>query len=210
MSIKKRITDEIHIIETRPGFIFPGGYSYNDLKYFLYGYLISLGEESSVSYGAMLNEWLSNKYGQSSLMHFEYVYRVLANKDEAKAKKILLEELKALIASIPETLEVYCLYNDERTEFEAIAKGWRNDIYVKSGSQYYHLNVYDIVRLKQDFETELEDYGIYNSDPNMVLVNEVSRDEIKRQVARLYENKYFEAIKQVSHKELEQLKLVLL
>ncbi|MGZ0052400.1 hypothetical protein [Brevibacillus gelatini] len=88
--------------------------------------------------------------------------------------------------------------NTELAEFEALNKGYRNDVFVKIDEDYYNLRVYDIVRLKQDFESEMEDYGYYSVEPNLVLVTEVTTDNILKIISQLYEDGYFNHLKPVN------------
>lgn len=106
------------------------------------------------------------------------------------------------------TIQIYCLDNSELADFEAINRGYRKDIYVKVSDRYYHLNIYDIVRLQQDFESELEDYGAFSPDPNLVIVKEVNHMEIKKLANHLYKQKYFEEIKPVENSKIQQLELI--
>lgn len=74
----------------------------------------------------------------------------------------------------------------ELADYEALKKGYRNDVNVSVLNDVYSLHVYSIVRLKQDFETEVEAYGFYCIDPNLVLVNEVCKEEIEIVIFKLY------------------------
>ena len=104
-------------------------------------------------------------------------------------------------------IKISCLDNSEFAEFDAINKGYRGDIYVKILDKFYNLNIYDIIRLQQDFELELKDYGMFTPEPNLVIVIEVSNIEIKNIVQHLYIQKYFENIKSVDMEKIGQLKL---
>lgn len=88
----------------------------------------------------------------------------------------------------------------ELAEYEAVNKGYRNDVFVKIQEDYYNLKVYDIVRLKQDFDSEVEAYGYYSAEPNLVLVTEVSTDNVMKIIAQLYEDGYFHHLKPVDKK----------
>lgn len=57
-------------------------------------------------------------------------------------------------------------------------KGYRLDVYVGIDSDLFKINVYDIVRLQQDFESEIQNYVYYAVDPNLVIVKEVNQSEI--------------------------------
>ncbi|MFC5404420.1 hypothetical protein [Cohnella soli] len=88
----------------------------------------------------------------------------------------------------------------ELAEYEAINKGYRNDVFVKIQEDYFNLRVYDIVRLKQDFESEVEEYGYYSAEPNLVLVTEVTKDNVLKIISQLYEDGYFNHLKSVDKK----------
>ena len=94
-------------------------------------------------------------------------------------------------------MTIYCLDNSEYATHDALSRGHRSDIYVKVNENFYRLNIYDMVRLTQDFETEIEEYGFYSIEPNLVIVNEVSNEEIKKVLPGLYKQKYFEEIKNI-------------
>lgn len=88
----------------------------------------------------------------------------------------------------------------ELAEYEAVNKGYRNDVFVKIQEDYFNLRVYDIVRLKQDFESEVEEYGYYSAEPNLVLVTEVTKDNVLKIISQLYEDGYFNHLKSVDKK----------
>ncbi|WP_339274045.1 hypothetical protein MKY59_23650 [Paenibacillus sp. FSL W8-0426] len=99
-------------------------------------------------------------------------------------------------------IKVYFLEDTELAECEAISKGYRNDVIVSISNNLYHVYVYDIIRLQQDFESELKDYGYYSIEPNLVLVKEVSKENINLTVKALYEQKYFDRLKPVDQSSL--------
>lgn len=105
------------------------------------------------------------------------------------------------------TIKVYCIDNSELAEYEAVNRGFRGDIYVKVSNKYYHLNIYDIIRLQQDFETELKDYNVFSIEPNIVLVREVNYIEIKKTVVNLYKQNYFEEIRSIEKTKIRKLNL---
>ncbi|PIH57644.1 hypothetical protein [Paenibacillus sp. LK1] len=94
-------------------------------------------------------------------------------------------------------IKVFFLEDTELAEYEAISKGYRNDVIVTVSDIIYRVYVYDIVRLQQDFESELENYGYYSIEPNLVLVREVSKENIQLTIKALYEQKYFENLKPI-------------
>ncbi|KWX88794.1 hypothetical protein AMQ83_04515 [Paenibacillus riograndensis] len=103
-----------------------------------------------------------------------------------------------------DNIKVFFLDDTELAEFEGNSKGYRNDVYVEVLNKLFNIKVYDIVRLQQDFELELETYGYYSVEPNLILVKEVSKEEIEFVVRKLYEQKYFESVKPVDDKNLNE------
>ncbi|MEK3685848.1 hypothetical protein [Paenibacillus sp. FSL R10-2736] len=100
------------------------------------------------------------------------------------------------------SIRVFYLEDTELAEFEAYNKGYRNDVYVKISNDLFNIKVYDIVRLKQDFELESESSGYYLVEPNLIIVKEVTKEAIDFVVKKLYEQKYFESIKTVDGDKL--------
>ncbi|NOU15926.1 MAG: hypothetical protein HOO91_00005 [Bacteroidales bacterium] len=106
-----------------------------------------------------------------------------------------------------EELIIYCLDDSELMEFNSINRGFRSDIYVEINDNVFQLIVYDIVRLCQDFESELNDQGFFAVDPNLIIVKEVAVDIIKQTIDKLHKQKYFDKIKPLSRDEIEKLTL---
>ncbi len=104
-------------------------------------------------------------------------------------------------------IEIFCVDNNEFKEIDSIDRGYRGDIYVRFKDEYFNLNFYDITRLKQDFETEIEHYGVFSPDPNIIIVNKVNKNEIKKSIENLVKQKYFYEIKPLSAEKLKSLKL---
>ncbi|WP_342549365.1 hypothetical protein NST69_11530 [Paenibacillus sp. FSL P2-0089] len=62
-----------------------------------------------------------------------------------------------------ENLKVLYLNNTERAEWESECGGYRNDVYVKVRNKLFNIKVYDMVRLQQDYELEIQTYGYYST-----------------------------------------------
>lgn len=107
-----------------------------------------------------------------------------------------------------EKIKILCLDNSELGEYEAVSRGFRRDIYVKLFDKYYNINIYDIIRLQQDFEVEIKEYGFFSPEPNLVIVAEVNRKEIEMIVCQLHNQNYFENIKPIEEEKVSDLKLL--
>lgn len=94
-----------------------------------------------------------------------------------------------------EEIKIYFQYDTELSAFEAIQKGYRVDVFVKIGGIYFNLRVFDIIRLQQEFESEVDSEGYYAVEPNLILVKEVNKKEILCTIRNLYKQKYFDEIK---------------
>lgn len=92
-------------------------------------------------------------------------------------------------------IEIYFLSDDERSEWEAVQKEWRNDVIVYCNDSFFQLNIYTPLRLTQDFETEIESYGFYEVDENIVLVSATDKKTVVFTILKLYETDYFDKIK---------------
>lgn len=103
---------------------------------------------------------------------------------------------------------VYFLDDSELAEYEAISKGYRIDVYVKTDTDFYNVRVYTLIRLQQDFDSEIENYGFYAIEPNLILVKEATKEEIVFTLKKLKEQKYFEEIRPMGEIDITQLKKV--
>ncbi len=104
-----------------------------------------------------------------------------------------------------EEIEIYFQYDSELSEFEAIQKGYRVDVFVKVGGIYFNLRVFDIIRLQQEFENEVDNEGYYAVEPNLILVKEVNKKEILCTIRNLYKHKYFDEIKPTRYVNVDEL-----
>ena len=102
-------------------------------------------------------------------------------------------------------LNIYFLYDSELAEYEASNKGYRTDVFVEIDSSLYNVRIYTLLRLQQGFESEIESYGFYTVEPNLILVKDSNKKEIIETIKRLYEQKYFDELKPIENVEVGQL-----
>ncbi|MCL2401093.1 MAG: hypothetical protein FWC90_00475 [Oscillospiraceae bacterium] len=103
-------------------------------------------------------------------------------------------------------VEIFFTEDSDLSEYEAINKGYRLDVFVKIHQNIYRVSVYTILRLQQDFETEvMEDIGFYRPDPNLVLVKNSNKDEIIRTINWLVKQEYFSHLKNSSSVDINEL-----
>lgn len=93
--------------------------------------------------------------------------------------------------------EIIVIFEDdtELAEFEAIGKGYRNDIYVTINRSTFNVIAYSMVRLQQDFESEINDYGFYSIEANLIIVKDTNKEEIIETIRKLYDQGLFEKLK---------------
>ena len=93
-------------------------------------------------------------------------------------------------------MDIKIIYeNDtERAEVEAVDRGYRSDIFVVIGNKKYKIYVTTLLRLQQDVETEMDYYGYYIADPNILIVDEVTKEKISFIVEEMYKCHYFESL----------------
>ena len=80
-------------------------------------------------------------------------------------------------------------------EFEAINKGYRNDIIVNIKGSRFRIYATTMRRLEQDFETEIKEYGFYEVEPNIVIVESATKESIESTIEYLFKCKYFEKLR---------------
>lgn len=93
-------------------------------------------------------------------------------------------------------MKIEIIFEDESelAEFEALSKGYRNDVFVKINHKKYKVYIIHMVRLQQDFETEIKEKGYYFTDPLTIIVNDMEKEAIKKTIMNLYKGKYFDVI----------------
>ena len=84
--------------------------------------------------------------------------------------------------------------NTELASFEAENKGYRNDVIVEIGSKKYKMYIIAMKRLQQDFETEYCDSNYYLQEPNTIIVNSVTKEEIEFVIEEMSKSNYFERL----------------
>ena len=99
------------------------------------------------------------------------------------------------------SIEIFFGMDTELSEWEAINKGCRSDVYVLYNGVLFKVNVYTPVRLVQDFNTELKEYGFYSVDENIVMSKSTDKNTIVELILKLQGEGYFDKIKPLSNNE---------
>ena len=63
-----------------------------------------------------------------------------------------------------------------------------------NNSNLYKLYIIEPIRLSQDFESEIIDYGYYQMEPNTIIVKKITRDEIEKVIDSLVKENFFEKL----------------
>lgn len=82
----------------------------------------------------------------------------------------------------------------ERDIFEAECKGYLSGLKVDIDGKTYVVNIYSLGRLNQDFQTEMEYNGYYDTEPNLIILDEVTPEKIKFVLDIHYKAGYFDEI----------------
>ncbi len=90
-----------------------------------------------------------------------------------------------------EELKIKFAFDTERDDFESISKGYRTDVFVIHKDNWYQISAYTLIRLQQDFEMEIKEYGFYTPDANLILVEEASVEHIRFTLNKLHEQDTF-------------------
>ena len=82
----------------------------------------------------------------------------------------------------------------ERDIFEAECKEYISGLKVEIDGKAYIVNICSIYRINQEFQMEMEYYGYYVTEPNLIIVDEVTPEKIKLALESNYKNRYFDKI----------------
>lgn len=80
---------------------------------------------------------------------------------------------------------------DERTAWEAEARGYFGCAAVRIGSDVFPVCFYDPVRLQQDLESETQQGRAYLADPGLIVIPEVTLLRMKEEVENLFLEGFF-------------------
>ncbi len=81
-------------------------------------------------------------------------------------------------------------------EEDTPARGWLEvTVRATDGNRQYRVAFYDAVRLKQTLDDYAEQGQVHYAEPNLVLLTEVSTANVRRAVAELARDGYFDQIK---------------
>ena len=97
-------------------------------------------------------------------------------------------------------IKIFLSLNDERTRDESKESGFRGDINVEINGKNYQLFVYDIASFKQEAERELTKNNFYDFMPNMILVSEVTNENIIFTINKLFDNGFFSKLTPLENK----------
>ena len=85
---------------------------------------------------------------------------------------------------------------DERTEWETPQKGWFDQVLVHlPNGDTVHVGFWDPVRLSQDLERTLKAGGRCIGEPGIIIVPEVTVENMKAAVQELYDTGYFDRLR---------------
>ena len=82
----------------------------------------------------------------------------------------------------------------EFNEYEAINKGYRNDVTVLIGNKAFRLYFVSFIRLSQDYESELKSCGYYINEPNTIIVEDTSKQGIENTISTLMKSDFFDRL----------------
>ena len=91
-------------------------------------------------------------------------------------------------------IEIYLEYGTELDVSEASVKDYRWDVFVKKDSNFYRISVFTLVRLQQEIEMSKEYSEYYENDTNLVILKEITNEEIIRIMCHLEEECFFEQL----------------
>jgi hypothetical protein len=95
---------------------------------------------------------------------------------------------------------------DERDASESKARGYRSHVWVElADGDRYPLVFYDATRLRQDLDDESKAGNPYIAEAGLIVVKEVTKENMELAVTRLVEEGYFESLKPASeHAETDE------
>jgi hypothetical protein len=88
---------------------------------------------------------------------------------------------------------------DEREEMECRDRGYRSHVSVElANGERYPVVFYDSVRIQQDLEDEVKSGSPFIAEPGLIVLPEVTRENMERAVTALAVEGFFEALRPMS------------
>lgn len=94
-------------------------------------------------------------------------------------------------------LKIYVADDSEYSESTSIDGGTRSDVIVQINGELFRPIFYDIISLTQEYNESVATGQPYNIDNNIIIVPEVSRQEIIKAVLYLFDKGYFNKAKPI-------------
>jgi len=88
---------------------------------------------------------------------------------------------------------------DEREAMECRDRGYRSHVWVElAEGRRYPVVFYDVTRLQQDLQEEMKSGDGFIAEPGLIVLPEVTLENMKKAVCRLAEEGFFEALRPTS------------
>ena len=89
---------------------------------------------------------------------------------------------------------------DEREAVECRDRGYRSHVWVNlANGERYPVVFYDSVRLQQDLKDEEKSGSPFIAEPGLIVLPEVTRENMEKAVCRLADDGFFEALRPMTH-----------
>jgi len=105
-------------------------------------------------------------------------------------------------------MKILVLNNSDSYILEMKNKGFRDDVFVQIGNNYYKMFLYDKTRLIQDYDLSVLTMKSYVPEPNMLIVDKLTNDQIIEFIRACYEEDYFEYLKPCKLNSREEIEYI--
>lgn len=93
------------------------------------------------------------------------------------------------------TIEIHVRDNSEENDLLCKTRGYRRDVFVKIGEQFYQMTVFSYAYLKQFLQNQYRLETVYCLEANLLVVESVTAENIVATVLKQAELHYFDALK---------------
>ena len=91
-------------------------------------------------------------------------------------------------------IEIYLQFGTEYDIAQSEQKGYKWDVFVKKDNNFYRISAFTPARLQQEIEMSEEYSDYYDIDINLVIIKEVTNEEIIRTMCHLEDDYFFEQL----------------
>ena len=93
-------------------------------------------------------------------------------------------------------MTIYKIPELQWSDEEACEKGYRDDLVLENEGHFYRLKIYGSISFRQEVQREVSYYGYSVLEPNLIILKEVTRNEIENVLKKEITSEFLSMMKE--------------